>query len=81
MPVLTDVTWRASANCASVDPELFFPDKGAHPARAKKVCGGCTVRTECLTESLTLGFHASGIWGGLSEKQRRPLLRQRKLAA
>lgn len=71
--------WQERANCLGVDPDLFFPERGASTREAKAVCGGCEVRPECLEYALT---HAEkfGIWGGLSERERRRLRRQRALA-
>lgn len=71
--------WQERANCLGVDPDLFFPERGASTREAKAVCGSCEVRAECLEYALD---HAEkfGIWGGLSERERRRLRRQRALA-
>jgi WhiB family redox-sensing transcriptional regulator len=71
-----DRAWQARANCAGVDPELFFPERGVSTREAKAVCRGCVVREECLEYALV---HAEkfGIWGGLSERERRELRRRR----
>ena len=69
-----DATWRDSALCAQTDPEEFFPDKGGTTREAKRVCAACTVRTECLEYALDHG-ERFGIWGGLSERERRRLTR------
>jgi WhiB family redox-sensing transcriptional regulator len=71
--------WQERANCLGVDPDLFFPERGASTREAKSVCGSCEVRAECLEYALD---HAEkfGIWGGLSERERRRLRRQRALA-
>ncbi len=71
--------WQERANCLGVDPDLFFPERGASTREAKGVCGSCEVRAECLEYALD---HAEkfGIWGGLSERERRRLRRQRALA-
>lgn len=71
--------WRDDANCATVDPELFFPNgRGGQIAQqtrqAKKVCRGCPVRVECLRWAVETG-QTTGVWGGLSELERRPLTR------
>jgi WhiB family transcriptional regulator, redox-sensing transcriptional regulator len=76
-PVL-DVTdddcfsWQDFALCAETDPEAFFPEKGGSVREAKKICRGCFVRTECLTYALE-HEERFGIWGGLSEQERRRL--------
>lgn len=72
--------FRGRALCAEVDPELHFPDKGGSSRAAKRVCGDCEVRAECLTWALTHG-EKYGIWGGLSENERRRLNRARRVAA
>lgn len=71
--------WQERANCLGVDPDLFFPERGASTREAKGVCAGCEVRAECLEYALEKG-EKFGIWGGLSERERRRLRRQRALA-
>jgi len=71
--------WQENANCLGVDPDLFFPERGASTREAKGVCAGCEVRLECLEYALGNG-EKFGIWGGLSERERRRLRRQRALA-
>src|SRR5258705_13711775 len=71
--------WQERANCLGVDPDLFFPERGASTKEAKGVCGGCEVRTECLEYALRHG-EKFGIWGGMSERERRRIRRQRALA-
>ena len=71
--------WQEQANCLGVDPDLFFPERGASTKEAKAVCGGCEVKTECLEYALRHG-EKFGIWGGMSERERRRLRRQRALA-
>lgn len=68
--------WQDAANCLGVDPDLFFPERGASTREAKEVCKGCVVRGECLEYALANG-EKFGIWGGLSERERRRLRRQR----
>ncbi len=68
-------SWRDLALCAEVDPELFFPEKGESSRPAKRVCAGCEVRAECLQYALDHG-ERFGVWGGLSERERRELARQ-----
>jgi WhiB family redox-sensing transcriptional regulator len=64
--------WQERALCAQTDPEAFFPEKGGSTREAKKVCLTCDVRTECL-ESALMNDERFGIWGGLSERERRKL--------
>jgi WhiB family redox-sensing transcriptional regulator len=70
-----ETSWMELARCAEVDPEAFFPEKGGSTRRAKLVCGGCEVRAECLGYALDHG-ERFGIWGGLSEQERRRLRQQ-----
>jgi WhiB family redox-sensing transcriptional regulator len=69
--------WRDDARCRETDPEIFFPIGSNAKARrqeeaAKRVCGHCPVRVECVTWALGNGQY-TGIWGGLSETERRGL--------
>lgn len=68
--------WRDLARCAETDPEAFYPEKGGSSREAKAVCRACEVRTECLAYALEHD-EKFGIWGGLSEHERRPLRRDR----
>ena len=64
--------WQDRALCAQTDPEAFFPEKGGSTREAKKICVGCEVRGECLEYALE-NDERFGIWGGLSERERRKL--------
>lgn len=66
------LTWQERSLCAQTDPEAFFPEKGGSTREAKKVCVGCDVRSECLEYALDKD-ERFGIWGGLSERERRKL--------
>ncbi len=70
--------WSQGA-CAGVDPELFFPGQGEDASAAKAVCQTCPIRTECLDYALD-NAEKHGIWGGMSERERRRIRRQRRLA-
>lgn len=74
-----DQPWADRALCIQTDPEAFFPEKGGTTLPAKRVCLSCEVRPECLQYALT-GQERFGIWGGLSERERRQLLKDRKTA-
>src|SRR5438067_6509075 len=74
-----DRSWQDQANCLGVDPDLFFPERGASTREAKEVCRGCVVRLECLEYALANG-EKFGIWGGMSERERRRIRRARALA-
>lgn len=69
-----NLQWRAKALCAQTDPEAFFPEKGGSTREAKRVCCACEVRPECLEYALA-NDERFGIWGGLSERERRRLRR------
>jgi WhiB family redox-sensing transcriptional regulator len=74
------VNWRDDAACLTEDPELFFPIGKTGPAivqveLAKRVCAGCVVRQDCLRWALDAGVD-QGVWGGLSEDERRSLKRR-----
>ncbi len=70
--VLGSLEWQAGALCAQVDPEAFFPEQGGSTREAKKVCLACEVRSECLDYALKHD-ERFGVWGGLSERERRKL--------
>jgi WhiB family transcriptional regulator, redox-sensing transcriptional regulator len=69
-----DQGWQDQALCAQTDPEAFFPEKGGSTREAKRVCRSCDVRSECLEYALE-NDERFGIWGGLSERERRRLKR------
>lgn len=71
--------WTEQSLCSQTDPEAFFPEKGATNQDAKRVCQVCPVRVECLNYALINNEHW-GIWGGLSERDRRKLTRQESAA-
>lgn len=66
--------WQDKALCAQTDPEAFFPEKGGSTREAKRICQGCEVRSECLGHALD-NDERFGIWGGLSERERRRIKR------
>jgi len=70
-----DTDWAAQASCRTTDPDSLFV-QGAAQNRAKAICVGCTVRTECLADALDNRVEF-GVWGGMTERERRALLRRR----
>ncbi len=66
------LNWQSDALCAQTDPEAFFPEKGGSTRDAKKICTSCEVRNHCLEYALQ-NDERFGIWGGLSERERRKL--------
>lgn len=72
--------WQERALCAQTDPEAFFPEKGGSTREAKRICTRCEVRAQCL--EFALGHDERfGIWGGLSERERRRAKREAREAA
>jgi WhiB family transcriptional regulator, redox-sensing transcriptional regulator len=69
-----DRGWQSRALCAQTDPESFFPEKGGSTREAKKICLNCEVKADCLSCALAHD-ERFGIWGGLSERERRRLKR------
>ena len=71
--------WRELAACRGADLNLFFPERGESAGAARQVCAACPVRQACLDYALSHGI-THGVWGGLAERERRPL-RSRHAAA
>lgn len=68
--------WQASAVCSQTDPDMFFPEVGVTGDDAKKTCRSCPVQLECLQFALD-NEETSGIWGGLSYRDRLKFVRER----
>ena len=75
-----DLAWQDLANCRGADPDLFFPERGASTRTAKSICRECSVQAECL-EFAIVSSEKFGIWGGLSERDRRKIRRERAASA
>ena len=75
-----DLSWQDGANCKGANADLFFPERGASTRTAKGICRECNVRQECLEFAITTG-EKFGIWGGMSERERRRVRRDRQVAA
>ena len=77
--IIAPPEWTTAALCAQVDPDLFYPESGAPNRDAKRVCGGCEVRAQCLAYALA-HRERFGVWGGTTERERRrmrrPVVRQ-----
>ncbi len=67
--------WATRGRCVGRDPDELFVT-GAAQRSAARVCNGCPVRLECLSDALDNRMEY-GVWGGLTERQRRGLLKQR----
>lgn len=68
--------WRHHAICRGTDPDVFFPNQGASAAPARRICNDCPVIDPCGRWALTQRI-PDGVWGGMSENQRRQLLNAR----
>jgi WhiB family transcriptional regulator, redox-sensing transcriptional regulator len=76
LPGPGEESWQDSALCVQTDPEAFFPEKGGSVRQPKAICRRCPVVAECLDYALEHG-ERFGIWGGLTERERRLLLAAR----
>jgi len=69
--------WMERANCIGIDPEAFFPDRGGRiPTTVRQACATCPVQAECLEYAIAEDL--LGYWGGLSERQRRRILKPKR---
>ncbi|WP_404817941.1 MULTISPECIES: WhiB family transcriptional regulator [Streptomyces] len=76
---MAEMGWSEQGLCRTADPDALFVE-GAAQNRAKALCGGCGVRTECLVYALDQCIEC-GVWGGMTERERRALLRRRPTVA
>jgi WhiB family redox-sensing transcriptional regulator len=74
-----DTEWMRDGLCAQTDPEAFFPERGGSTRDAKAVCASCPVLVECRTYGMEHN-ERFGVWGGLSERERRVLRRRAAVA-
>jgi len=74
-----DTEWMRQGRCKDMDPAIFFPNDGVGVQVAQRICAECAVRQECLEYALVNRVD-HGVWGGASERERRRLLRQRRIA-
>lgn len=74
VPAEDATAWKQQAVCANSDPDLLFVT-GAAQRDAARLCSGCPVKTECLAEALDNQVEY-GVWGGMTERQRRALLKR-----
>lgn len=65
-----DQDWRAQALCSRIDPDLFFAVGAREHREAKSICKQCPVRTQCLVHAMEAPID-HGIWGGMTERERR----------
>jgi WhiB family redox-sensing transcriptional regulator len=74
-----DTDWMARGLCTNVPPSRFFPSDGAGVELARKICADCPVKEPCLEHALEHRID-HGVWGGCSERERRRILKQRRVA-
>ena len=74
-PTTADSSWATRGACVTMDPDGFFV-QGAEQHSVKAACAACPVRTECLADALDNRVDF-GVWGGMTERERRRLLRRR----
>ena len=79
-PVPALAGWRYRAACRGADLQTFFPGRGQSAEPARQICASCPVRQPCLDYALSHAI-THGIWGGLTERDRRPLRVHHTLAA
>ena len=75
VPLTEERPWAAFAVCRDRDPDMFFPLDHEVESEAIRVCQGCPVQADCLEFALETGIRF-GVWGSMTEKQRRSLRRQ-----
>jgi len=73
-----DLGWQDYASCRGADADLFFPERGASTRKAKGICAECQVQVDCLEFAVTKS-EKFGIWGGLSERERRKIRKARAM--
>ncbi|MGH9030245.1 MAG: WhiB family transcriptional regulator [Acidimicrobiales bacterium] len=74
-----DAEWMARGKCKDMDPAIFFPNDGLGVQAAQRLCADCPVKVACLEYALANRVD-HGVWGGTSERERRRILRQRRLS-
>jgi WhiB family redox-sensing transcriptional regulator len=72
--------WMADGLCRLHPPTVFFPSDGVGVDKARKICAGCPVKDRCLDHALEHRIE-HGVWGGCSERERRRILKRRRLEA
>ena len=79
-PGLVTMSWREWARCKGVDPDIFYPPEEDEALAAKEICAGCPVQEVCLDYALSQR-EKLGVWGGMTERERRRMLRHRRKAS
>jgi WhiB family redox-sensing transcriptional regulator len=73
-------SWRDKGACRGIDPAVFYPGEDEDASEAKAICSQCAVVQACLEHALT-AREKEGVWGGLTERERRRVIRQRRRSA
>jgi WhiB family redox-sensing transcriptional regulator len=74
-----DTEWMGNGKCKDLDPTIFFPNDWVGVQVAQRICADCPVKSPCLEYALANRVD-HGVWGGASERERRRILRQRRLS-
>ena len=72
--------WMQRGLCREIAPAVFFPSDGVGVESARRICANCPVKGECLEYALEFRID-HGVWGGCSERERRRILKRRRVAA
>jgi WhiB family transcriptional regulator, redox-sensing transcriptional regulator len=75
-----DNEWMTQGKCRAMDPALFFPSDGIGVQNAQRTCSECPVKSPCLEYALENRVD-HGVWGGTSERERRRILRRRRISS
>jgi WhiB family redox-sensing transcriptional regulator len=75
----TATSWMADGNCRNYPPAVFFPSDGVGVDRARRICATCPVTSSCLEYALEQHID-HGVWGGCSERERRRILKRRRIS-
>jgi len=73
-----DTEWMRSGRCREIPPSVFFPSDGVGVESARRICAECPVKEPCLEYALAYRID-HGVWGGCSERERRRILKRRRL--
>jgi WhiB family redox-sensing transcriptional regulator len=76
----SSTSWQQAARCRGIDPDVFHPQSDEEADEAKAICASCPVREPCLEYALVVR-EKLGVWGGLTERERRRVLRHRRKSA
>ena len=76
----SSTSWQHAARCRGIDPDVFHPQSDEEADEAKAICASCPVREPCLEYALVVR-EKLGVWGGLTERERRRVLRHRRKSA